>query len=49
MISCGLLLANHAMVAKEMVVLVDFRGVLWALLGVIAFGLSAVINRLAVR
>ena len=32
MISCGLLLANHTKLGMEMVVPVDFRGVLWALL-----------------
>lgn len=49
MISCGLLLANHTKLGMKMVVPVDFRGVLWALLGVMAFGISAVINRVAVR
>lgn len=47
--SCGLLLANHPRLALLMSAPVDPRGVLWALLGVIAFGFSAVINRVTGR
>lgn len=45
LISCGLLLANHARFVLQAGIPVDLAGVLWALLGVIAFGFSAVISR----
>lgn len=51
LISCGLLLANHPKLAEQMSapVVLDLRGVLWALLGVMAFGFTAVLNRIAGR
>ncbi len=49
LISCGLLLANHSMLSLQTGTPVDPRGVLWALLGVAAFGFSAVINRASGR
>lgn len=49
MISCGLLLSNHTRLVLMIAASVDQRGVLWALLGVIALSFSAVINRIAVR
>lgn len=49
LISCGLLLANHSMLTLQTGTPVDPRGVLWALLGVAAFGFSAVINRASGR
>jgi drug/metabolite transporter (DMT)-like permease len=49
MISCGLLLAGHTSLALKLAAPVDLRGVFWALLGVMAFGVSAVISRAAVR
>jgi drug/metabolite transporter (DMT)-like permease len=45
LISCGLLLANHARFVLNAGIPVDLHGVLWALLGVMAFGFSAVISR----
>lgn len=48
-IACGLLLASQSKLTGSIlqVQTLDLRGVLWALLGVIAFGLSAVLNRVA--
>lgn len=48
LISLGLLLANHPRLAAQMSPpqTLDHRGLLWALLGVMAFGFSAVLNRI---
>jgi drug/metabolite transporter (DMT)-like permease len=47
-ITCGLLLAGQSRLdgTLDQVQTLDLRGVLWALLGVIAFGCSAVLNRI---